>query len=112
MTLFSILLFPLSSLWLISGKPETDRLKQLWNDFRDYYLHGIFYFIPAILIVNLLTGFLNRTYSLANIYLYHFFTDFFYFSRDFLQLLLFIHHFTITAMVIFILILSFLPPGC
>jgi len=80
MTLFSILLFPLSSLWLISGKPETDRLKQLWNDFRDYYLHGIFYFIPAILIVNLLTGFLNRTYSLANIYLYHFFTDFFYFQ--------------------------------
>ncbi|MDX9800924.1 MAG: hypothetical protein RBT69_06280 [Spirochaetia bacterium] len=80
MTIFSILIFPLASLWLISGEPEAERFKQLWSDFRDYFLPGLFYFIPAPFIVNLLTGFLNRTYSLANIYLFHFFTDFFYYQ--------------------------------
>jgi len=80
MTLFSILLFPLSSLWLLSGKSREKTSRQIINGFLDYFLPGIIFYIPAFFITRFFTGFLSRTYSLPNIYLYHFFTDFFYFQ--------------------------------
>ena len=80
MTLFSILLFPLSSLWLLSGKSGGKPPGQIINGFLDYFLPGIIFFIPAFFITRFFTGFLSRTYSLPNIFLYHFFIDYFFFQ--------------------------------
>ncbi len=80
MILFSILLFPLASLWLIAGKRSEKRPVLILLDFRDYYLTGVLFFIPAAFLVKIFTGFLSKTYTLPNIYLYHFFTDYFFYQ--------------------------------
>lgn len=76
MAIFSLLVFPLASLWLISGERNRRNETRLWVNFRDYFFSGMVYFVPSMVVVRMLTSFLERTYSYANIYFYHLFVDF------------------------------------
>lgn len=76
MAIFSLLVFPLASLWLITGERKRQNGTRLWGNFRDYFISGMVYFVPSIIVARMLTSFLERTYSYANIYFYHFFVDF------------------------------------
>ncbi len=77
MILFLLLLFPLASVWLILSEID---FRQMLLNLRDYFLFGILFFIPSFFFVNILTGFLSQTYTVLNIYLYHFFADYFFYQ--------------------------------
>ena len=77
MLLFLLLIFPIASIWLISSDLF---FKQMILDLRDYFLFGILFFIPSLLFVNIFTGFLNKTYTVSNLYFYYLFADYFFFQ--------------------------------
>ena len=77
MILFLLFLFPIASIWLISGDLF---FRQTLIDLRNYFLFGILLFIPSFFFVSIFISFLNQTYSVLNIYLYHLFADYFFFQ--------------------------------
>lgn len=80
MTLFSILIFPLSFLWLLSSNTWEKGRGSLAESFKKWFLFGVLFFIPAFLILKIVEGFLVKTWSVSNIYVYHLVVDFFIFQ--------------------------------
>jgi len=77
MLLFSLLIFPIASIWIFS---EDFYLRQLFLDLKDYFLFGILFFIPSFVLVTIFTGFLSQTYTVFNIYFYYLFADYFFYQ--------------------------------
>lgn len=80
MTLFSILIFSLSSLWLLSGNAWEKGIGSFVESFKKWFLSGMFFFIPAFFILQIVEIFFVKTWNFSNIYLYHFIIDFFIFQ--------------------------------
>ena len=76
MYLFLLLIFPIASIWLVS---KDLFFNQILLGFKDFFLRGVLFFIPCFLFTAIFTSFLNRTYTVANIYFYYLFADYFFY---------------------------------
>ena len=73
MIIFSLILFPSLCIFINS---ILDIKGQGFKFFSSTYLKGLFTFLPALLLMSLISGIIKRTNTFSNIYLYHFIYDF------------------------------------
>ena len=73
MIIFSLIIFPSLCIFINS---ILDIKGQGFKFFSNTYLKGIFTFLPALLLMSLISGIIKRTNTFSNIYLYHFIYDF------------------------------------